>query len=287
MLAVLCMNNHGDNELSLREKFITALNKSSCHYKHIESSLVHFMAKLEFLESTNRYKKMIKGIIKCNDMSNMKSLVAEVAFAYEFESNSQKLIYEMKQDERNHSSTIDFSWELPDLDMNIYLELKLMLPREKDYKDEPEKGEITRAQSCILSKCQNKNGELIKFFSMKGNSINIIVTDNSYGMSEMFDKTDCQLAVYGDSSVNGFCKRGVYGFFEPESKNTTSEQKAFNSKYSNLRSTIHGILFVNKYPTGDPLDFNYQYILAPNYILFDEKRANQLAKRLSEVIKAW
>lgn len=82
------MNNHGDNELSLRQKFITALNNSSCHYKHIESSLDRFMEKIEFLESTNRYKEMIKKVIKCNDMSNMKSLVAEVAFAYEFESNS-------------------------------------------------------------------------------------------------------------------------------------------------------------------------------------------------------
>lgn len=209
-----------------------------------------------------------------------------MAFAYEFESNSQKLMYEVKQDKRNHSSTIDFLWELSDFDMNVYLEMRLMLPREEDYKNESfEKGEITRAQSSILTKCQNKNGEPIKFFSRNDNSINLIVTDNSYGIFGMFDKTDCVVAVYGDSIVDDFCKQGVYGFFEPESKDISREQKEFNSKYSNLRSTIHGILFVNKYPSGDPLDFNYQYLFTPNYLLFDEERAKKLAQRLSEVMK--
>lgn len=103
----------------------------------------------------------------------------------------------------------------------------------------------------------------------------------------MFDKIDCRVAVYGDSSVNEFCKRGVYGFFEQESKDTSKEQKDINLKYSNLRSTIHGILFVNKYPSGDPLDFNYQYLLTPNYLMIEEERAKILAQRLSKVMKAW
>lgn len=169
--------------MDLRQKFIAALSKSSCHYKHIESSLDRFMLKLELLVSTGRYKKMIKDIIKCNDINNMKSLVAEVAFAYEYERNSQALDYEVKQDEMTQSSSIDFLWALPDLNMNVYLEMRLMLQREDDYKDVPfEKGEITRTQSTILSKCQNKKGELTKFISRNDNSINLIVTDNSYGI---------------------------------------------------------------------------------------------------------
>ena len=103
----------------------------------------------------------------------------------------------------------------------------------------------------------------------------------------MFDKIDCQLAAYGDRYVESHCRRGVFGFFEQETENTTPEQKEFNKKYSNLRSIVHGILFVKKFPPGDPLDFRYSYYCVPNYIIFEEKRAKQLAVRLSKVVNIW
>lgn len=271
----------------LKTDFTKALKHSSCCYEHIEESVDRFVEKLGLLKTTGRYDRLFKDILNCNDMSNMKSLIAEAAFAYEFESKSENLEYEVKQQEDNASS-VDFLWELPDLEMDIYFEQRLILQRNSESNIESyEKSEITRHQSIILSKCQNKNGELVKFFKKDDSSINIIVADNSYGISGMFDRIDCELAAYGDQYVDAYCKRGVFGFFEQETDKMTSDQKDFNKKYSNLRSIIHGILFIKKLPEGDPLDFSYSYYFTPNYIIFDEKRAQNLAERLSKVLTVW
>lgn len=244
--------------------------------------------KLDLLKTTGRYDRLLKDIMKCNDMSNMKSLIAEAAFAHEFESKSEKLEYEVKQQKEDNATSVDFLWKLSDLNMNVYFEQRLILQRTTESnKESYEKSEITRPQSIILSKCQNKKGELIKFFVKDSSSINIIVVDNSYGISGMFDKIDCELAAYGDQNVDPHCKRGVFGFFEKETDNTTSDQKEFNKKYLNLRSIIHGILFIKKLPEGDPLDFEYSYYFTPNYIVIDENRAQKFAERLSTVINLW
>lgn len=274
--------------MDLKTDFLTALEKSSCCYKHILGSVDRFIEKLYLLESTGRYKRLLKDIVKCNDMSNMKALIAEAVFAYEFESKSKKLEYEVKQQENGKGSSIDFLWKLQNLGMNVYFEQRLILERTTEYKKEPyEKSEITRPQSIILSKCQNRKGEIIKFNSKDDSSINIIVVDNSYGISGMFDKIDCQLAAYGDRYVESHCRRAVFGFFEQETESTTAEQKDFNKKYSNLRSIVHGILFVKKLPPGDPLDFRYSYYCTPNYIIFNKKKAQEFAECLSKVLNIW
>ena len=277
-----------EDKVDLKTDFIIALEKSFCCYKHIKESVDRFVEKLELLKSTGRYQRLFKDMMKCNDMSNMKAIIAEVAFAYEFESKSEKLEYEVTQQEKGNVTSVDFLWKLPDLEMSVYFEQRLIFQRTIESNKEPyEKSEITRPQSIILSKCQNSKKEIIKFHSKDDSSINIIVVDNSYGISGMFDKIDCQLAAYGDRYVESHCRRGVFGFFEQETENTTPEQKEFNKKYSNLRSIVHGILFVKKFPPGDPLDFRYSYYCVPNYIIFEEKRAKQLAVRLSKVVNIW
>ncbi len=271
----------------LKTEFINALKSSSCCYEHIAESVDQFVDKLFLLKSTGRYKHFFKDLIKCNDMSNMKSLIAEASFAYEFESKSEKLEYEVKQLEGKGSS-VDFLWRLPDLDMDVYFEQRLILQSNPvSNTDSYEKNEVARPQNIILSKCQNKKGELVKFYNKDSTSINIIVVDNSSGIYGMFDKIDCELAAYGDQYVNDFCRRGVFGVFEPEPDNITSEQINFNEKYYNLRSMVHGVLFIKKKPEGDPLNFGYAYYLTPNYIAFDEKRARNLAERLSKILIIW
>lgn len=272
---------------NLKTDFTNALRNSSCCYERIAESVDKFVEKLTLLKVTGRYERMFKDLIKCNDMSNMKSLIAEAAFAYEFESKSEKLQYEVKQLEGKDSS-VDFLWKLADLNMDVYFEQRLILQSNPESNtDSYEKFEITRPQGIILSKCQNKKGELVKFFKKDSSSVHIIVVDNSSGISGMFDKIDCELAAYGDQYVNYFCKRGVFGFFQPETDNMASEQKEFNKKYSNLRSVIHGVLFIKKLPEGDPLDFNYAYYFTPNYDAFDENRARKLADRMSRTLTIW
>lgn len=274
--------------MDLKKAFVSALEKSSCCYKHIPESVDSFIEKLSLLESTGRYQRLLKGIWKCNDMSNMKALVAESSFAYEFESTSENLEYEKKQQENFNGSSVDFLWQLPDLRMNIYFEFRLVLERTVESKIESyEKSELTRPQSKILSRCQNGKGEIIKFNSKDKSSINIIVADNSYGISGMFDQIDCQLAAYGDRYVDPECRRGVFGFFEKEISAASAEQKVFNQKYLNLRSIIHGILFLKKLPPGDPANFSYVYCFTPNNLIFNEKRAISFVERLSKVIKPW
>ncbi len=172
--------------------------------------------------------------------------------------------------------------------MDVYFELRLILESNPVSKRNFYEGsEIMRPQSKILSKCQNKKGELVKFFNKDSSSIHIIVVDNSSGISGMFDKIDCSLAAYGDQYVNEFCKRDVFGFFQPESVNMSPEQKEFNGTYANLRSIIHGVLFIKKLPEGDPLDFHYAYYFTPNYNVIDKNKAQKLAKRLSKILPIW
>lgn len=272
---------------NLKTDFTNALINPSCCYEHIAESVDKFVDKLALLKATGRYDRMFRDLLKCNDMSNMKSLIAEAAFAYEFESKSEKLEYEVKQLDGKDSS-VDFLWKLPDLCMDVYFEQRLILQSNPESNiDSYEKNEITRPQSIILSKCQNKKGELVKFFNKDSSSVHIIVVDNSSGISGMFDKIDCTLAAYGDHYVNYFCKRGVFGFFQPETENMTPEQKEFYKKYSNLRLMIHGVLFIKKLPEGDPLDFNYAYYFTPNYNAFDKNRAEKLAERMSKTLTVW
>jgi hypothetical protein len=217
----------------------------------------------------------------------MTSLISESAFAYEFESKSEKLEYEVKQ-LIDKGSSVDFLWKLNDLDMDVYFEQRLILQSNPESNIEDyEMSEITRPQSIILGKCQNKRGELIKFFNKDSSSVHIIVVDNSSGISGMFDKNDCELAAYGDQRVNEFCKRGVFGFFQTEVDDMTPEQKDFNKKYHNLRSAVHGVLFIKKQPEGDPLDFSYAYYFTPNYNAFEQNRAQELAERLSKTLTIW
>lgn len=272
---------------NLKTDFTNALKNASCCYEHIADSVDKFVDKLALLKAAGRYDRMFKDLLKCNDMSNMKSLIAEAAFAFEFENKSEQLEYEVKQ-LKCKGSSVDFLWKLSDLNMDVYFEQRLILQSNRESNiDSYEKSEITRPQSIILDKCKNEKGEFIKFFNKDSSSVHIIVVDNSSGISGMFDKIDCELAAYGDMYVNDFCKRGVFGFFQPETDDMSSEQKEFNKKYSNLRSVIHGVLFIKKLPEGDPLDFNYAYYFTPNYIAFDENSARELAERLSKILTVW
>lgn len=270
----------------MKESFIKALDNSSCHYKHIEESLAVFVKKLELLKETRRYERLLGDIKNCNDMSNMKALVAEVAFAFEFEAKSEQLEYEVNID--SEATSVDFLWKLPELELDVYLEQRLILQSVTNHeKDNYLVREITRPQSIILSKCQDRNGNIVKFLSKSPSSINIIVVDNSYGITGMFDRIDCQMAAYGDKYVQPQWRLGIYGFFENESDETPLEQKEFNRRYENLRQIIHGILFIKKQPEGDPLNFNYAYYFTPNYLIFSEEKTKELAKRFSQVLTEW
>ena len=277
-----------DKSMDLKEAFISALKKSSCCHKHICESIDILIEKLRMLQSTGRYQRLLKDILRCNDMANMKALVAESTFAHKFESKSKKLEYEVKQQENHNGSSVDFLWKLPDLHMNVYFEFRLISERTSESKMEPyEQSEITRPQSIILSKCQNVKGQIIKFNSKDKSAINIIVIDNSSGIYGMFDQIDCQLAAYGDRYVESVFRRGFFGLFEKEISATSTDQKDFNQKYSKLRSIIHGVLFLKRLSPEDPANFNYAYYLTPNYLIFNKSRAKSFVERLSQIITPW
>lgn len=270
----------------MKASFMNALDNSSCHYKHIEESVDVFVRKLVFLKNTMRYQLLLKDIKSCNDINNMHALIAEAAFAFEFEVKSERLKYEVNID--GQATSVDFLWELPELEVNVYLEQRLILQSNASHeKEDYLVKEITRPQGIILSKCQDRNGNIVKFLSKSPNSVNIIVVDNSYGVGGMFDLIDCEMAAYGDKYVQIQWRLGVYGFFENENNETPAEQKEFNHRYQNLRKIIHGILFIKKQPSGDPLNFNYAYYFTPNYLILSEEKAKMLAKRFSEVLMIW
>ena len=63
--------------------------------------------KINFIEDTRKYGRLMKSILLANNKSNFLADVFEVTFAFQFESVKLPLKYEVQQDETDNSS-IDF-----------------------------------------------------------------------------------------------------------------------------------------------------------------------------------
>jgi hypothetical protein len=80
--------------------------------------------KLDFLQQTGRYDRLLNQLRKSNDKNNFLALVLEANFAHQFESQNLPLTYEVKQ-EVQHKSSIDFLRNAPSGD-SVYFELRLL-----------------------------------------------------------------------------------------------------------------------------------------------------------------
>ena len=66
----------------LRRRLADALSASGYSVKPDENRLAPLAEKLDFLLKTNRYSRLISGLLDANNGANLRSLVLEVTFAF-------------------------------------------------------------------------------------------------------------------------------------------------------------------------------------------------------------
>ena len=292
-------------EASMRDlssKVATAFRRSGVDSAHWPDSINALLERLEVLHRTGRYSKLLRDLFRCNDESNLRSLLLEIAFAYHFESEEQPLRYEVKRASL-WASTVDFLWCLR-ADFSVYFEVRLIQQRNWILhkvqqqlaktgwfgiflNEAGEQQEITRVQNIVLSKCQNSEGKPVKFFRVNPGQYNIIVADVTQPMLGMVDRYDCVLAAYGDARVDEVYRRGVFGVFQEPHPDDPEDLGRLAMRFSHLRSTIHGILFLKKRRGGDAIAFDLGHCFVPNTSLLGHNDVALLREGLAAVLDPW
>lgn len=259
--------------------------------------------KLEFVNDTNRYNKLLKNLFLSKEINEFNSYAFEASFAYDFESNSHALQYEINSLSDNATS-IDFCYQFND--KKIYFELRVINPRnwitqlvksmlnkfgvyEISLGGENERTEEARLQNLILSKCQNKKGKPIKF-KRGDKSYNFIVVYVSGLHLTMIDKADCILAMYGDLGVSSVYRRNIFGLCQQMPENAPDWMRKYYDKFKHFRETIHGVLFVKNVAIRDPkyfVNLELEYFLIWNKNLMESKETGIINERLSSFLKSW
>jgi len=255
--------------------------------------------RLNFLNQTNRYGQLLSSLAKANDKSNFLALVLETNFAHQFESQGLTLVYEVQQDMQKRNS-IDFLREIPNGN-SVYFELRL-LQQTQSIKDsinaqlqkwgvydlfmggDDEQKEVVRLQNTILGKVQDKNGKPIKFFSTDANAVNIVVVDATESVLGTVDINDCKLATYGDPGVEEGYRRQVFGLFQEDRPEYPQRIHDLAAKYSHIRNTLHGVLFLFKEPDTGLLGYRLEQYLMWNPVLINEAKSRPIFADLTRAI---
>lgn len=269
-------------------------------------TISHFRAKLDLLSEAGNYNKLLKALFASNDLSEFNSYVFEVMFAYDFEIKQQPLIYEISQ-LASEKSSIDFCYKSDDV--KILFELRLVqqrnwitesmsqqLQENKFYQillnGNDEANETVRLQNLILQKCQNEEGEPIKFFEVKNGLFNFIVLNISELHLTGIDKADCFLTMYGDANVPDIFRRGIFGMWQELPENFSEIEKSCYDKFEYFRETIHGVLFV-RYVKGSGhmskmyIDRELEYFAVLNNNLLSKNIANNIIGKLALFLREW
>jgi hypothetical protein len=256
--------------------------------------------RVDYLQKTGRYGALVSQISNANDKSNFLALTLELNFAYQFESIGLELTYEVSQDAQQNS-TIDFLRVTPGGEQ-VFFELRL-IQQPRDIADsiagqientgrykialdaEDDQDAVVRIQRNVLSKMEDKKGNPIKFLSAAKNAINIVVMDITDCMLGMMDIHDCMLACQGDPGVEEPYRRGVFGLFQQDMPHYPQRIHDLAKKYTHIRGTIHGILFLDRVG-GRVLTYRLCHYLVWNPALIDEPTARCILADVSAAIPA-
>lgn len=269
-----------------------------------------FKEKVVLLSNAGRYNKLIKSLLSSKDRKEFNTYVFEVLFAYDFESKGRPLNYEVKQIQ-GLGTSIDFLYHAKN-GIRMYFELrqvyqkkcladsiKSQLNKKGMYEviqnGQDEQNEIVRLQNLILSKCQDRDGNPIKFriTSQDVNDYNIIAAYVSDLILGMMDKHDCVLTMYGDLAVPDFAQRNIFGLCQHLPDDSPEQFKTYYEKFKHFRETIHGVLFVRnvthpKRCYGDLiLDLDLEYYLIGNNNVVDKSKFSAICDELNGILKGW
>ena len=254
--------------------------------------------KAEFLHELQRYDGLLKKLFSSRDRNEFNSYAFEAAFAYDFESKGNNLLYEVKTLPDSLTS-VDYCYETDK--RKVYFELRVINQKASitksidaqldngDYYEvllegKDEQKETARIQSLIFRKCQDENGRPIKF-SLEEGSYNVIVAYVSDLHLTMIDRFDCELTMYGDAGVSYPFRRGIFGLCQQLPVNPSEDIKNYYEKFKHFRETIHGVLFVKNVSSGgDPKYFvglSLQYYLLGNNNLLGQEEFQSLERRFT------
>jgi len=245
----------------------------------------NFMKKLNFLRKTGKYTRLLSKFYKDNDLSNLISAIFELHFAYMFESNGEKLEYEVNL-LRNTNSKVDFVYKSENLQLNM----ELLYIREQDWirkeQEKPifsiclknddtdstktEKEALIRIQKLILRKCIDKDNHPIKFPKPTTEQMNIIVVNVSKPLLEMLDENDYIELVLGFQFVKPpFISHGIFGLASPL---PYDDNKNYYKKFQFFRERIHGVIFAkDRNESNIYIDSKYEFFFVPNCYLMNDK----------------
>jgi hypothetical protein len=262
------------------------------------------LSRINYLQQTGRYGQLVSQLTRANDKSNLLALVLEANFAYQFESTGRELAYEVKQDAQQKGS-IDFLRKAPS-GASVFFELRLLQQTQRITEEineqlrrtdaytlmkggQFEQAEIVRIQTTMLSKTQNPDGKPIKFFSTAAGTVNVVVVDATDANLGMIDVHDCKLAVYGDPSVNEFCRRQIFGLFQNDKPEYPERIHDLASKFSHIKQTLHGIMFLFKERHTGLIAYRLEQYLMLNPALMnpgvmDEARARDILADITGAI---
>ncbi len=269
--------------------------------------VVKLIDRLVFLSKTNRYNKLLKLIFASNTIENFNAYIFEAFFACDFEFRKCQLFYEeSKLSESN--TTVDFSYKRSNR-KEICFDLRLIGQRKgitdsirEQFKDsifaecqlngEGEKDEILRLQNIILSKCQDKKGNQIKFRKQAHNFIVVFISDL---ILHAFDKDDCMETMYGSGNIPEHFRHGIFGLCQQLPNNASEKVKRYYSGFKNFREVMDGVLFVKKADRSNflvkdvpvYLDMNLEYFLVGNNNIIKKEEFDRITKELSSFLPQW
>ena len=287
---------------NISNRIINVLSISGLNANRDPNEIANLTKKLEYLDNTGRYSSLLSDFLKCNDINNFKSIIVEATFAYSFESVKIPLYYEIAQSLKQNS-TVDFllkshngkriffeicvnqQQKLTHDQIESQLKLKSMYSISMNGTDVQK--DIIRLQSNILSKIQDKHGNPIKFFITEQGVYNIVTVDISEMILGRVGKNDCMLTSYGDPYVEEPFKMNIFGLFQEPDQNYPNYIIEISKDFSVFRKTIHGILFLFRYPISGPLDFELRYHLIPNINLMSQSDIEFLDKEIMNALTPW
>ena len=285
-----------------RRRLADALCASGYPVKPDENRLTPLAEKLELLRGTGHYTRLISDLLAANDGANLRSLVLEVTFAFQFETARMPLRYEVRHRPDDETS-VDFLRQ-SESGKQLCIEMRLVQQRQalttlfeeqlrnSDYfgtilDGAEDRAETLRLQRLILAKAVNSRGELIKFQPDAVSSYNIVAIEVSELHLGMIDDADCVLAAYGDPAVPELMRRQLFGLFQEPRPEYPPHIHDVAARFAPFSKAVHAVLFLRKVPPGSPIDYRLEYLLVHNRKLMTTEEANNIARDINGAMDVW
>lgn len=291
-----------DATAGLKERLVAAFNASGYAVSDDDVRLTRLVELFALLLKTGRYDRLVSDVFATNDAGNLRSLVLEAIFAFQFESVGVPLLYEVSQRPDDETS-VDFVIR-PEDGTEILVEMRLVQQRlalttlfEQQLREsgyfgtvlggQEDRQETLRLQRLVLEKAINQQGGLIKFPEPRAKSYNLVAIEVSELHLGMIDALDCLLTAYGDPAVPDFARRNMFGLFQELRPEYPPYIQEVASRFAPFRAAVHGILFLRKVPGRAPADFRLEYIFVHNRQLVDGDEVANIGGVFSKAMKVW